>query len=57
MEEHNCPLRNRIIDDGDCFETVMSSLGLHSKQYTEDILKKYPNYKEICKECKYNKEK
>ncbi len=23
---HNCPLRNKKIDDGECFETVMAIL-------------------------------
>ena len=57
MEEHNCPLRNKIIEDGDCFETVMAILGMNSKKYKEELLKEYPNCKEVCEKCSYNKER
>ena len=55
--KHNCPLRNKIIGDGDCFETVMAVLGNHAKSYIEKIKKDYPKCEEICSKCKYNKEK
>lgn len=55
--EHNCPLRNTTITDDECFETVMAINELNAKSYTEDIKKKYPNCKEICNSCKYNKER
>ena len=57
MEEHNCPLRNKIIEDSDCFETVMAILGMNAKEYSDKLFKEYPNCKEICQNCEYNKEK
>lgn len=54
---HYCPLRNKNIEDGDCFETVMAILGLHSKEYNEKIREKYPDCEKICNNCKYNKER
>jgi len=57
MEEHDCPLRNKTINDGDCFETVMAVLGMHAKSYREKLFKEYPECEKICMSCKYNKEK
>ena len=57
MEEHECPLRNKIIEDGDCFETVMAILGMNGINYKEKLLKEYPECEKICMSCKYNKEK
>lgn len=42
---HNCPLRNKNIDDGECFETVMAILGMHSIEFK----KKYTIYIQIVK--------
>lgn len=55
--EHNCPLRNNTITEEECFETVMAINDLNAKSYSEDIKRKYPNCKEICKNCRYNKER
>ncbi|MBR3720873.1 MAG: hypothetical protein IKN09_03960 [Clostridia bacterium] len=57
MEEHNCPLRKRIINDSECFETVMAILGMNAKVYIEKLFKEYPNCEDICKNCEFNKEK
>lgn len=38
-QEDICILRNRIIEDGLCFETVMAIQGMHSKKYAEKIIK------------------
>lgn len=53
-DNHECKLRNRIIEDGDCYETVMAVNGLNAISFTEKLLKEYPNAKEICLNCKYN---
>ena len=53
---HNCPLRKKNIDDGECFETVMAILGMNAKSYREKLFKEYPECKKICTNCKYNKE-
>ena len=37
MDEHECPLRNKIIKDSDCFETVMAILGMNAKSYREKL--------------------
>ena len=57
MEEHECPLRNKIIKDADCFETVMAISRLYTKKFREELYAKYPNCEEICNNCKYNLEK
>ena len=69
QEKHECKLRNKIIDDGDCFETVMAVNGLNAISFSEKLLKKYPNakaiqfienflfLKEICNDCKFNLDK
>ena len=54
---HNCPLRKKNIDDGECFETVMVILGMHSIEVKKKIYNVYPNCEKICEKCKYNKEK
>ena len=41
QEKHECKLRNKIIDDGDCFETVMAVNGLNAISFSEKLLKKY----------------
>lgn len=46
-----------IIDDGDCFETVMASYGHHAKSYIEKIKKEYPNFENVCNLCEFNKER
>ena len=56
-ETHNCPLRNTIIDDDDCFETVMASYGQHAKNYIENLKKQYPNFEKVCNSCEFNKER
>lgn len=55
--EHNCPLRNTAITDDECFETVMAINDLNAKSFCESIKNKYPNCEEVCKNCKYNKER
>lgn len=55
--EHNCPLRNTTITDDECFETVMAIYELNAKSFSESIKNKYPNCEEVCKNCKYNKER
>ena len=57
VETHYCPLRYKIIDDGECFETVMAILGLYSKKVKKKLYETYPNCEEVCNKCKYNKEK
>jgi len=54
QEKHECKLRNKIINDGNCFETVMSVNGLHSITVKDKLLKEYPNAEEICLSCKFN---
>lgn len=56
-QKHICILRNKIIEDGLCFETVMAIQGMHSKKYSEKVIKEFPNAKKICNECKYNLER
>jgi len=56
-ETHNCPLRNTIIADDDCFETVMASYGQHAKTYIENLKKQYPNFEKVCNSCEFNKER
>lgn len=56
-ERHNCPLRNTIIDDGDCFETAMASYGQHAKSCVESFKKQYPNFEKVCNSCEFNKER
>lgn len=53
-DNHECKLRNKIIEDGDCYETVMAVNELHSKTVVEKLLKEYPNAKETCLSCKFN---
>lgn len=53
---HSCPLRNKDIEDGECFETVMAILGMHSVEVKKKIYDLYPNCEDVCKNCKYNKE-
>lgn len=53
-DNHECKLRNKIIEDGDCYETVMAVNGLHSKTVIEKLLKEYPKAKEVCLNCKFN---
>lgn len=55
--EHNCPLRNTTITDDECFETVMAIYELNVKSFCESIKNKYPNCEDVCKNCKYNKER
>lgn len=57
MDEHDCPLRNKIIEDGLCFETVMAISGLNAKSFRIKLEKEYPNCKDVCNNCKYNREK
>ena len=45
---HNCPLRKKNIDDGECFETVMAILGMHSIEVKKKIYNVYPNCEKIC---------
>ncbi len=54
---HYCPLRNKIIEDGDCFETVMAVLREHSIINNKKIREKYPNCEKVCNECEFNKER
>ena len=56
-DKHECPLRNKVIKDGECFETVMAILQMHSVELRKKLYKLYPNCEEICKKCQYNKEK
>lgn len=56
MDEHECPLRNKIIKDSDCFETVMAILGMNAKSYREKLFEEYPECERICEKCKHNKE-
>lgn len=56
-EIHYCPLRDKNIEDGDCFETVMAILGMNAKSYNKKIREQYPNCEEVCSKCQFNKEK
>lgn len=53
---HNCPLRKKKIEDGECFETVMAILGMHSIEFKNKIYDLYPDCEKVCKKCKYNRE-
>ncbi len=55
-EMHNCPLRKKEIEDGECFETVMAILGMHSAEVKKKIYDLYPECEKICGKCKHNKE-
>lgn len=57
MEKHECHLRDKIIEDNECFETVMAILGMNAKNYREKLYKDYPECEKICSNCKFNKEK
>lgn len=53
-DNHKCKLRNKIIEDGDCFETIMAVNGLNTISFSEKLLKEYPNAKDVCLNCKFN---
>jgi len=57
MDYHNCPLRNQIIEDELCYETVMAVNGLNAESFRIKLEKEYPKCKEICSDCEYNQEK
>ena len=53
--EIHCPMVDKLIDIGDCIENVDVVDGLIIESSLPSEYKKKPNWKEICKKCKYHK--
>lgn len=52
----NCPLQNREIDDGVCFDISMVAEKMAPENTAPEEATKIPDYRNICLKCKHHRD-
>ncbi|HWQ41311.1 MAG TPA: hypothetical protein VN456_04670 [Desulfosporosinus sp.] len=52
----DCPLRQRQIEEYECYEISMTAEGLAPKRYLSDNESEIERYREICLNCPHHRE-